>query len=425
MIIRKRSCYHENKQRSIYHVRHTAAQKSTALSIHTIGEQMAYTLHNKIFALALLSLGAFGSLMPKEVTISKRFGTVLENSIQKWNKYSIAPAISDELFEIEDGEKRLRLNVPKKTYLNALKTIFNFDRAMLIHSIIKNGTRNAFQKHVQSSVQKCKTFGVKDTLDITNCTMITQAAFDIYSLKGLPYPIVQSGTYCFAEDITFAPLKEQSFAFVVDADNVIIDLGGHTLSQSDQAQGLFAVVGFEILPGSIGHHNITIQNGTITRFQGAAIDAFVPVTAPAQIALDTLTFKNLKIVKNGDGIEHHEAINVGLVAQGINLVAEVSDFPARETHFGFTNILVKNTNINGTTIGGLFLNAADGVVLSNITCNETIQNVGTFGPTACIIAESNDICIDNSQFNNTQHNDPTETLNNSLGLGIARSDNIL
>jgi hypothetical protein len=78
-----------------------------------------------------------------------------------------------------------------------------------------------------------------------NCTAVT----------AVPFTISVPGVYCLTADMNSAA---QGAAITVDADDVLLDLNGHQLSES----GVAPNSGITVLP----HRNVTIRNGTIRGF---------------------------------------------------------------------------------------------------------------------------------------------------------------
>ena len=64
------------------------------------------------------------------------------------------------------------------------------------------------------------------------------------------------------------------------------------MSQGNLVKG---VIGIELVRD---HQNITVKNGTVKRFTGSAIHAYIPNCDP-QPTLKNLTFDNLNIIDNG------------------------------------------------------------------------------------------------------------------------------
>jgi parallel beta-helix repeat protein len=67
------------------------------------------------------------------------------------------------------------------------------------------------------------------------------------------------GVYFLPCDIVFNPYSTNQSAIVIDSDDVVLDLNGHTLSQGNTNAPTFGVL-------INGHKNVTIKNGTIKKF---------------------------------------------------------------------------------------------------------------------------------------------------------------
>ena len=188
-------------------------------------------------------------------------------------------------------------------------------------------------------------------LSTTGCgaELITQA--DMIS-GGYVISLTLPGVYKFAEDL-FGE-------FVIDGDNIKVDLCCHKLEPFDASPG---TIGFQLIPG---HKNITITNGTICKFQGAAVDSFI--TVASGLTLDELNFADLDIVDNGDGTLNNGA----LYSTGINLDGDFDFSPLTPSStYYFFNVLIKNCKINRNTQRGVNIAAGDGITVNSSTINDT------------------------------------------------------
>lgn len=183
----------------------------------------------------------------------------------------------------------------------------------------------------------------------------------------------------------------QLAAITIDADNVIINLNGLSLSEGNGTEG---VVGIEIIPG---HKNITIQNGTITGFTAAAINAFTPETAPLATTSE-LNFINLTVIDNApEGIGF-----LAKAASGICLNTFVSNNPADyATDFAYSNVTVLNCNINRNGVTNCYFSLINGLKIENSQINEAFAQ-GGFVPTIANLDMSScaNVKMLNSTFNN-------------------------
>src|SRR5215208_38709 len=94
------------------------------------------------------------------------------------------------------------------------------------------------------------------------------------TITGLPFTITTPGSYVLASN-----LKSSGHGITVAADNVTIDLKGHTISGSQAAGNEFYGI------SSFGHDDITVRNGRVEGFSyGVYLSEFVDkATSGAQL----------------------------------------------------------------------------------------------------------------------------------------------
>src|SRR5215510_6072457 len=85
--------------------------------------------------------------------------------------------------------------------------------------------------------------------DIVNCTTISS----------LPFHITAPGKYCLSGSLTTGGTEA---AITIEADDVILDFNGYTMSSTNSLQYGFDTAG-------ITRHSLTIRNGTLKRFNPA------------------------------------------------------------------------------------------------------------------------------------------------------------
>src|SRR5215467_941013 len=105
--------------------------------------------------------------------------------------------------------------------------------------------------------------------DIVDCTTISS----------LPFVITTPGKYCLSGDLSFNLGNVMATAISIQADDVIVDLNGHTMSSTGSRQTAFDTV----LP----QQRITIRNGTL---RGFASGTYLSLTAS--------TIENMRVVGN-------------------------------------------------------------------------------------------------------------------------------
>ena len=92
------------------------------------------------------------------------------------------------------------------------------------------------------------------------CKPITKRDFGCH--KNETFVIRKPGYYCLKEDICFRPTSLNTDAITIDSDDVVLDLCGHELKQSNDVQ---LVIGIHVLTG---HRNVTILGsyGSVRNF---------------------------------------------------------------------------------------------------------------------------------------------------------------
>ncbi|MCE5295240.1 MAG: hypothetical protein LLF94_11610 [Chlamydiales bacterium] len=194
-------------------------------------------------------------------------------------------------------------------------------------------------------------------------------------------------------------------AITIDASNVYIDMKNFTLSQED---GTSNVVGFYIVPGN---ENITIVNGTITLFKGAAIEANIADSVP-QSSINDLTFKNLIITNNGIDTEFRPTYD----ASGINLTAPESgnyQLMTLPESFKYTNVTIEDCKVDLNASGGIKAWLVDGLKIQNTTANNTyMANSQLNLISGLFVGGSKNVQITDSMFNDS-------SMDSGMGLAVA------
>lgn len=201
-------------------------------------------------------------------------------------------------------------------------------------------------------------------------------------------------------------------AITIAASNVVLDLNNFSLVQGNSTQD---VVGIELLPGVT---NVTIANGTITGFLGAAIHSFVDTANPDDIwTVDGVRFENLNLVANGG---HGDETQGTALATGISFETNDS-FESFLEHPGFENVVVSNCRVNNNTLGGMYFIATRNLVIENSECNGTF--VDSSSPSGFIFAIAgltmygvDNVKIVQSTFNSTNQLDRSKFIFGLTGL---------
>lgn len=179
--------------------------------------------------------------------------------------------------------------------------------------------------------------------------------------------ISNPGVYCLTKDFEYTGTGN---AIQINADDVVLDLNGHTISGpavattpdlSTTTQGIYAN----------GMKNVTIKNGTIRGFK---IGIFLEHTSGSRhliedILADTNTMRGIQLQGSGSTVRNNRVINTGGTTYsypivGINLA-------------GAENVRVLNNDISNTfssgslTSTGLVCQSSDGCILKGNRISKT------------------------------------------------------
>lgn len=373
-------------------------------------------MQKRILAMLGACMTVIFSLSAATVDVSPRVSDAINKTYDTMAQHDATDQLNNDFIEVYNGLKKGTNKFSDQCYKSAL------DNAIKVNSErnLSRTTENAKKTNVRADAVlnflngSCGTCGA----GCKNCHIIRECDFLTQGTISATVVIDQPGQYCLGEDIHYNPQAEESVAFIIDADDVTLDLCGHTLS--DVNPELLVVVGIDIEPG---HRNIKILNGTITGFTAAAISAIVP---DPERALDTLLFEDLTIIDNGlNGVQNDDALAAGYRASGINLESLFNDFPLFETRFGFFNVTINSCFINRSTRLGVGIIAANGLVLEDTQTNETFLNVGDRLVGAYYFDFCKNIKMRNCTGNNTSHNDVAGLFNQVGGAFIFDSENVL
>lgn len=208
------------------------------------------------------------------------------------------------------------------------------------------------------------------------------------AISGLPFTISASGVYCLHGNLTTA--SPAGTAITVNADNVVIDLNGHVLSNNGagvttQAIGI----------GTLNHRDVTVKNGTIRLFQQCVVldEATTPTQNRTHLVED-LNVENCRFVgirvegqsstvrrnvvrDTGGGLSlSGEAIAVnGQGSQVLdNLVHHVIVGSTASVGISVSGLdmMVVNNRVSGAGVGIIFESGTSGAYRDNLT-----SSVGT------------------------------------------------
>jgi hypothetical protein len=226
------------------------------------------------------------------------------------------------------------------------------------------------------------------TLAVASITLIVALTGYAQIIDSLPFAITKPGTYTLARDLTLSGSgrgRPAMTAITVEASNVVIDLGGFTLTgYSTPSGGLTDGIDNIVTGISRPITNVTIQNGTITGFDlGVAFDntQFVcqnlslPDNSSIGIAAGLCRFstiKNCLIVSSSSTEGDHGIVLsecVGIVVKNNQIAHQSSGCFSSQQEGGNpsnSNSFIYN-NIASCTIG-LYLGSAD-KYQGNVTTN--------------------------------------------------------
>ena len=213
--------------------------------------------------------------------------------------------------------------------------------------------------------------------ETTLCTAITT----------LPFTINNAGVYCLHGNLTTA--SPTGVGITVNADNVVIDLNGHVLSNNG-AGATTQAIGISTL----NHRDVTVKNGTIRLFQQCVVldEATTPTQNRTHLVED-LNVENCRFVgirvegqsstvrrnvvrDTGGGLSlNGEAIAVnGQGSQVLdNLVHHViGSGSAVGISVSGLDMMVVNNRVSGADVGIIFESGSSGAYRDNLT-----SSVGT------------------------------------------------
>jgi hypothetical protein len=172
-------------------------------------------------------------------------------------------------------------------------------------------------------------------------------------------------------------------ALGVGADNVTVNLNGHTITSDGSHAGV----------ASGGYDGVTVQNGKITN----AADA-VDIEGSSNSSVKNLKIMNVETGVFGGGLDNFSVSNVSVTnATGTGIDVEDVD-GASVTNFttsnaksgvfvgGVDNVTVANGAVDGSTDGAVEVEDFDGGSISNITVTNSEEGVGAIGGSGMTIS---------------------------------------
>jgi len=177
-------------------------------------------------------------------------------------------------------------------------------------------------------------------------------------ITGQAIIISEPGDYILPSDFVFNAEAEDAAAISIEADDVTLNLNGHTISQTDTSfENFNLVIGVEIKPFK---NNIKIFNGTIKQISGFGIlfDNNSDVANLVQhnnIVLEKLVVQNIgkftenDLVQDNAGIQINNAQNVNIFDYRINNIA-ASNIASGIYIISSNNINIKNAKISHVTV---------------------------------------------------------------------------
>lgn len=188
--------------------------------------------------------------------------------------------------------------------------------------------------------------------EVTDCTEIT----------GLPFHVNEPGIYCLKTSLSVS-LPFGGVALAIHADDVVIDLNGHTIEASGPTT---AVAVF-----ADAQKDITVRNGTIRGFGGAVDLGGFTSAAQGNIVEDVRaegsTAIAIKVAGAGSVARHNVVVRTGGSGGGIGILGlgsgvHILDNEVAETEApGAQTLAIEISNAPGAVVqGNVIANAALG-----------------------------------------------------------------
>ena len=190
----------------------------------------------------------------------------------------------------------------------------------------------------------CSVFALSSVSAEAACTNITSSS--------IPKTITASGCYKLSEDVT-KPISS-GYAINITASNVQLDLGGYSITNSDNANS-DGVFGINV--GAVS--NVTIKNGSIVNFHGG-IQLEYPDDQRSAIIVDNITVDFKTAGRNGGDFWGKNVTVSNCRVYGNPSVTNNSGFTGTGPNVRFINNVITDINEgNSFDVGGV------GLVLDN------------------------------------------------------------
>jgi hypothetical protein len=203
--------------------------------------------------------------------------------------------------------------------------------------------------------------------ETTQCTAITS----------LPYTITAQGIYCLTDDLSTTMTSGN--AIEIQANNVILDLGGHRLGGSAAGLGTTAFGVF-----AVQRQNLVVRNGTIRGFYVAVwVDDVNPPSATGvvieDLRIDQATYEGISVGSRGALIRRNQVLFTGGSTNNDSAIAIVATGPENRI---LGNDVVTVTKQGGGTSKGIFVSGVGetGVFVVGNRLTQADKGIEFFGP---------------------------------------------
>jgi hypothetical protein len=198
----------------------------------------------------------------------------------------------------------------------------------------------------------------------------------------LPHVIKKPGTYVVADDLILKGTT--GTGITIEADNVVLDLGEHTITNVIPATSGTVTVAVGIT--SLGYNNITVRHGTVTGFyQGVVINSG---TTPGHTLVENVTLNSCLytgVNLTGD-IEEVRNCRVELCGEW-GLLVDACNFGTMAD-----NEVVDTTGFQGNPARGIQIGASTGCVVKGnrvVNLNAGFLGISIFAQSGYSFASDN------------------------------------
>ena len=176
-------------------------------------------------------------------------------------------------------------------------------------------------------------------------------------ITSLPYTITQPGNYQLASSLNYP--SATGIAITVNSADCTIDLNGFVISGT----GIGSAIGIS----SVNHANVTVRNGTVTRFNvGVALDGDSNPKAPTaaintsglveNLRINQVQVSGIRLINSSNAIVRNCQI-YSVLYSGPELCAGIN------SSGGFGNLIANNQICNVLKGAGIFLNGSNNDVV--------------------------------------------------------------